>query len=86
MRVINDFQCPNGHKRERFVDNNLKTLQCDICNVEAHKIQASIRFQLEGATGSFPGAANKWETNREKKLREEERVNASLGRDYTPAS
>ena len=81
MRVINDFQCPNGHKRERFVDNNLKTLQCDICDSEAHKVQASIRFRLEGITGSYPTAYDQWEKKRTQKRKEEEKYNASHGLD-----
>jgi len=84
MMVFNDFQCPNGHKRERFVDNNLKTLQCDICDAEAHKVQASIRFQLDGVSGDYPTAADQWDKRRKQKLKEEEKINASYGREHTP--
>jgi len=71
MKVLNDFTCPEGHTNEYFADNETKHIQCQECNCLATKIIKPIRFHLEGVTGSFPGAAMKWQKRREAKLKEE---------------
>lgn len=65
MRVF-DFECPNGHVHERFVSNNETTeVTCESCGQSARKIMSTPAIKLEGWSGSFPGAAMKWERDHE---------------------
>lgn len=61
MRKILDARCVDcGHVQEEFgyLDD---TFRCGSCGGEAKRIISPIKCQLEGVSGSFPGAAMKWE-------------------------
>jgi len=64
MRVF-DFVCRNGHRHEHFVPNGTTEVVCDTCGTEARKVISAPSFKLEGWSGSFPGAAMKWERDHE---------------------
>jgi hypothetical protein len=83
MRVLNDFVCPKGHRKEYFVENHRKTTGCDTCGAEATKVQTSIRFRLEGVSGDYPTALDKWVKNRKEKLKQEQKYEASTGETLT---
>jgi hypothetical protein len=64
---IYDFLCPNGHLEEHVVkswehDRHL----CDTCGEVGIKQLSAPPCILEGHSGSFPGAAMKWERDHEK--------------------
>jgi len=73
MKVLIDFRCPQGHLHEHFVDNETKHIQCQECPSLATKVISPIHFQLEGMSGDFPTAADKWVKNREEKMKYEKR-------------
>lgn len=63
MRKIIDVRCRDcGSVHEEFgrLDD---TFRCGSCGGEAKRIISPVKCQLEGVTGSFPGAAIKWERN-----------------------
>jgi len=68
MRVF-DFTCPNGHTHERFVANGTTEVECETCGQKAAKIIGTPAIKLEGWSGSFPGAAMKWERDHERRGR-----------------
>ena len=75
IRVF-DFRCPHGHTTERFVDDDCRVVTCMLygCTEYAHRLVAAPRAHLEGITGAFPSAADKWEKNRESHMRKERGV------------
>lgn len=60
MKVF-DFLCQNGHRKELFVSDNTDYVLCAVCGSTAHRTVSAPNIQLEGVSGSFPGAAMKWE-------------------------
>ena len=72
IRVF-DFECVDGHSHEMFVEAGTLSVQCVTCGKPARRMIAAPRCQLEGITGSFPGAAIKWEKNRESKMLQEQK-------------
>jgi hypothetical protein len=60
MRILNDFVCSLGHVTEHLTDHTQKTVVCSVCGNEAQRMLAAPRSKLEGITGSFPGAADRW--------------------------
>lgn len=73
-RQLYDFRCPEGHVDEYFVDLAVQpTVECNICGKEAKRLISPVRIDLEGLTGDFPGAADKWVKKREEKIRLEKR-------------
>ena len=72
LRVF-DFQCVDGHRNEMFVEADTLSMQCVTCGKIAQRMIAAPRCQLEGITGAFPGAALKWEANRESHMRKEQK-------------
>lgn len=55
-----DFKCSNEHKQEYFVDSLVKTVECEVCGDQAHRVVSTPNFKLDGITGAFPTAADKW--------------------------
>ena len=62
MRILNDFICDNGHVTERYTDHYIKEIQCSHCDLLAQRQLASPRSKLEGITGAFPTAYDRWAT------------------------
>lgn len=77
IRVF-DFRCPAGHVTEHFVEDNIQEVQCH-CECMAERMISAPRVQLEGITGSFPGAADKWERTRESHMAKERKNQESHG-------
>lgn len=71
LRVF-DFRCHNGHVSELFEDDALRVVECPKCNQLAFRQIAAPRAQLEGFTGAFPGAADKWVRDRESHMKREQ--------------
>lgn len=58
IRVF-DFQCENGHVTEHFVNSDTFIIACH-CGEVAHRVVSTPNFKLDGITGNFPTAADKW--------------------------
>lgn len=71
LRVF-DFLCPEGHVTEHFVEPGIEEVQC-ACERLAKRQLAAPRAKLEGITGAFPGAADKWKRNRESHMAKEQK-------------
>ena len=72
IRVF-DFECPAGHRNEMFVEADVVSMQCLTCGNIAQRMLSAPRCQLEGITGSFPGAASAWEKRRESHMKKEQK-------------
>jgi predicted nucleic acid-binding Zn ribbon protein len=66
MLRIYDVRCTDDSCREVFevFDDWDAHIRCKTCNSEAKRIISPVRCHLEGTSGSFPGAAMKWEKDR----------------------
>lgn len=77
MKILNDFQCAKGHKEEYFVDSTVSVVTCRHCGNDATKLLAAPRSKLEGFTGDFPDAADRWVKLRESKIAQERKQASS---------
>ena len=59
IRVF-DFVCNRGHSSELFADEAVKQLMCPLCGEVAHRVISIPRFKLDGVSGDFPTAGDKW--------------------------
>ncbi len=75
IRVF-EFLCPDGHLSEVFVDSFVRQHPCKECGKDAERIVSSGHVRLEGITGAFPGAADKWVRLRADKLKHERKQSA----------
>jgi len=74
MLVLNDYKCTNcGETTEYLLDNATYSTSCHLCGGVAKKVQSAISFKLEGVSGSFPTAADKWASRRPKQIALEQR-------------
>jgi hypothetical protein len=73
MICVFDFKCVNGHVSELFEDAAVRVVECPKCDQLTFRQIAAPRAQLEGFSGAFPGAAAKWEANRESHMAVERR-------------
>lgn len=70
MRILNDFICSAcGIVTEKLVDSEYRTIECPECHGDAVLLQAMPTVRLEGITGAFPGAHEKWARIREDNAR-----------------
>lgn len=76
IRVF-DFLCPNGHMQEQFTSVGTETIDCNVCGKTAFRQVSAPQVRLEGVTGSFPGAAMKWDKKHREQLAKEQKRNAS---------
>lgn len=73
LRVF-DFQCPNDHITESFVNSDTREINCKVCGQTASRLVSTPRVSLEGTTGDFPGAAMQWERKRAEKIKAEQKA------------
>lgn len=73
LRVF-DFQCPNDHITEAFVNSDTREINCKVCGQTASRLVSTPRVSLEGTTGDFPGAAMQWERKRAEKIKAERKA------------
>jgi PHP family Zn ribbon phosphoesterase len=71
-----DFVCAKGHTTEKLVNDANLAVQCNTCGALAYKGVSAPRFKLEGFTGNFPTAYDRWEQVRAEKLAIERKQNA----------
>jgi hypothetical protein len=63
-----EFKCEEGHISEALVDDTVRELSCRACGKPSTRIVSSVRCNLEGITGAFPGAYHSWERKRSEKM------------------
>lgn len=80
MKRIFEFLCDDGHLTDRFVDSEVRQMACS-CGKESKRIVSAPQVKLEGITGSFPGAYDRWERVRAEKLQQERKQKASHGEE-----
>lgn len=71
MRRMFEFKCEDNHISEALVDDTVRELSCRACGKQATRIVSSVRSNLEGITGAFPGAYDSWERKRSEKMAQE---------------
>lgn len=76
MRGFFDFSCEDSHISESFVSVDDRAISCKTCGKKATRILSCPTIKLEGITGSFPGASDRWEKVRAEKLSQERKQNA----------
>lgn len=76
MKIMSDFRCINGHVTEALRDDSVKAIVCEHCGMNAVKALAAPRSKLEGITGDFPDAYDRWERVRAEKLTKEQKQNS----------
>ena len=70
MRTLRDFVCGDcGTRVEKLVSIEFHSIECDECQGTAMQQMGMPTVRLEGITGSFPGAAEKWARIREDNAR-----------------
>lgn len=67
-----DFECSEGHVTEILTDAQEYTVECPKCFGRAHRLISAPRISLEGCSGDFPGAYDKWEKVRIEKRKDEQ--------------
>ena len=77
MKRMFEFICGNSHISDQLVDDAIRTAPCRECGAEAIRQISTPRIALEGITGAFPGAADKWVKKRAEKLKQEQKIAAS---------
>jgi hypothetical protein len=59
MRVMLDVKCAEGHITEKFGKLDAE-YRCGVCGLPAKHVVTGLNFKLEGTSGAFPTAADKW--------------------------
>lgn len=76
MKILNDFKCADGHVTEALREDSVTAIVCSHCGKEAIKALAAPRSNLEGFTGAFPDAYERWAKVRAERLKVEQKQNA----------
>lgn len=76
MKRMFEFLCFEGHESERLIDDSIRTIECPACGKDAHRLVSSPQVKLEGFTGAFPDAYDRWAKVRAEKLKQERKLNA----------
>ena len=64
--ILYDFTCSNNHTTEHFVSSDTKEVVCPECGLKPKRVISKTSFKLEGTSGDFPTAADKWARRHEK--------------------
>lgn len=70
-----DFSC-GDHVFERMTDDSTRFTPCPYCDKEAIRLVSAPNVKLEGITGAFPGAYDRWERVRAEKQSQEVKKNS----------
>ena len=76
MKILNDFLCDEGHVTEALRDDSEQSIICPVCGNTAIKALAAPQIKLEGFSGAFPDAYDRWSRVRADKLKQEQKQNA----------
>lgn len=70
MRTIRDFLCSTcGTITEKLVVTDFRAIECPECHGDAVEQLSMPTVRLEGITGAFPGAHDRWARIREENAR-----------------
>ena len=75
MRRMFDFACECGQRTEALVIYEVSSIQCG-CGGVAHRIVSAPNFNLEGWSGHFPSAYERFEAKHTDKLKAERKANS----------
>lgn len=75
MKILNDFKCADDHVTEALREDSVTAIVCAHCGKEAIKALAAPRSKLEGFSGAFPDAYDRWTKVRAEKLKQEQKQN-----------
>lgn len=67
MKRIYEYACEDGHRTESLTDYETVSVPCG-CGKKAYRALSAPAIKLEGWSGSFPGAANKFDRIHREKL------------------
>ena len=72
-----EYRCKSGHVSEALTYYETQEIHCRSCGEPAQRIISPVRSKLEGITGAFPTAYDRWakvheEANRQARKREAE--------------
>lgn len=81
MRLLLEFECPDGHLNEELVDSDTRHSDCETCGKPAKRIVSAPRVKLDPLSGDFPGQTAKWAKTRDKQLKREQKAIANHGPD-----
>tara|TARA_R110000787_G_scaffold18482_1_gene56619 strand:+ start:26592 stop:26825 length:234 start_codon:yes stop_codon:yes gene_type:complete len=73
--VLFDFKCKNGHVFEELVEKKTHATRCS-CGLKAKRTISPIKSQLEGISGDFPDASDRWVKNRESHIKYERKISS----------
>jgi len=65
--ILYDWKCKRGHGFEELTSPTMKELDCPTCGETATRLVSAPRALLDGCSGDFPGAAQKWERQHQAK-------------------
>jgi hypothetical protein len=69
-RLLRDFHCDScGKDFEKFIDSTALVVTCD-CGETANRVIGMPTVVLEGITGAFPGAHDRWARIREENAKQ----------------
>lgn len=74
-----EYLCNECHEVStdlRKVDDRNKEMVCPVCNGKAEFIVSTPQIRLDGISGDFPTASDRWAKLRESKLKAERKANA----------
>jgi DNA-directed RNA polymerase subunit RPC12/RpoP len=76
MKRMYEFVCVCGQRIEKLTDYETGSIQCGDCGSQAYKTISAPAVKLEGWSGSFPGAASKFDRIHREKLVAERKANS----------
>ena len=76
MKIMSDFICDEDHVTEALREDSVRTISCPICGKDAVKAVSAPTIKLEGFTGAFPDAYDRWTRVRAEKLKQEQKQNS----------
>lgn len=74
MRRIYDFRCSEGHLFEKFIDSDIKSIDCDICGQPSTRVVSCAAPMLDPISGDYPSATMKWAKMRQEKIKAERKA------------
>lgn len=61
MLMLFDFECSHcNHRMEKLVKSDVRHADCPECGGSMYRCISPVRSRLEGISGHFPDAADKW--------------------------
>lgn len=80
MKKIREFKCPGHGVFDELAEDNMNTASCPACGCDSPRIMSVPNFKLEGVSGDFPTAADKWANDHEKRARKAKQEQETLKR------